>query len=319
MINEFVDYNVTAKMLADAGGRALGSIICKYRKLNGLGYNTYSKLYDTCVCPVLDYGSEVWGFKNYEKIDHIQNRAVRAFLGVHNFAPNLGIHGDMGWTYSNVRRKVNMVRYWNRLVNMQENRLTKKVFRWDRAQNSKAWSSDVKEIFQSIDLLDVYNNLEICSTDCVREKLHKIQCDQWSENMKKFPKLRTYMTFKTLYGPEPYVIMNTQCKYRSVLAQLRVGILPLEIEVGRWKSLELEQRLCKLCDSESIEDENHFMFLCPFYERERFQFIQESCSDYFNEMNINDKWKYIMSKEVVLKTAKYAWKIYNMRKNYLFS
>jgi hypothetical protein len=29
-------------------------------------------------------------------------------MGVHNFAPNLGITGDFGWTASNVRHKVAM-------------------------------------------------------------------------------------------------------------------------------------------------------------------------------------------------------------------
>ncbi len=35
--NEFVDFNVTANVLADAGNRALGAIINKFKQINGLG------------------------------------------------------------------------------------------------------------------------------------------------------------------------------------------------------------------------------------------------------------------------------------------
>jgi hypothetical protein len=50
------------------------------------------------------------------------------FLGVNKYAPIAAIEGDMGWTLSNTRRRLNMIRYWNTLVNMQENRLPKKNF-----------------------------------------------------------------------------------------------------------------------------------------------------------------------------------------------
>ena len=45
---------------------------------------------------VTDYCSGVWGFRDFNKGDMIQNRAVRYFLGVHRFTPLLAISGDMG-------------------------------------------------------------------------------------------------------------------------------------------------------------------------------------------------------------------------------
>ena len=62
-LNEHLDYKVMANNLADAGGRALGAIINKYLCIKGLGYYTFTKLYTTCVCPVLDYASEIWGLQ----------------------------------------------------------------------------------------------------------------------------------------------------------------------------------------------------------------------------------------------------------------
>ena len=39
----------------------------------------------------------VSGFSKYNCIEGIQNRAIHVFLGVHKFAPKLGLEGDMGW------------------------------------------------------------------------------------------------------------------------------------------------------------------------------------------------------------------------------
>ena len=35
------------------------------------------------------------------------------------------------------------------------------------------------------------------------------------------------------------------------------------IEIGRYKNLETEERLCKLCITQKIEDEYHFLIDCP--------------------------------------------------------
>ena len=91
MLDEYLDFKVTADVLATAGGRALGSIISKHLRLNGLQYNTYFKLFSMCVCPILDYAAEVWGFGDFSNIDSIQNRTQRVFLGVHNFATNAAV------------------------------------------------------------------------------------------------------------------------------------------------------------------------------------------------------------------------------------
>ena len=48
---------------------------------------------------------------------------------------------------------------------------------------------------------------------------------------------------------------------RSVLAQLRLGILPINIEIGRYKNQPINERLCPFCPDQ-IEDEFHFLFVC---------------------------------------------------------
>ncbi len=98
ILNEFLDYDVTAQVLSDAANQAFGSVINKYKSINGLGYFKYTRLFQSGVCPILDYGSEIWGYKSFNKIDAIQNKAIRIYPGVHRFAPTAAVSGDMGWT-----------------------------------------------------------------------------------------------------------------------------------------------------------------------------------------------------------------------------
>ncbi len=54
---------MTAQFLVDAANRALESVINKEKGKNGVGYYTYSRLFQNGICPMLDYCSEAWGYK----------------------------------------------------------------------------------------------------------------------------------------------------------------------------------------------------------------------------------------------------------------
>ena len=54
-------------------------------------------------------------------------------------------------------------------------------------------------------------------------------------------------------------------RHRSLFPQFRLGILPLYIETGRYDNTLVANRICKLCDSRTIEDEFHFLMQCSRY------------------------------------------------------
>jgi hypothetical protein len=54
--------------------------------------------------------------------------AQRYFLGVHNFTPVPALQSEMGWLPCKYRKYMNMVRLWNRLMKMPNERLTKQIF-----------------------------------------------------------------------------------------------------------------------------------------------------------------------------------------------
>ena len=41
-------------------------------------------------------------------------------------------------------------------------------------------------------------------------------------------------------------------------------MLPLQLEVGRFANIKLEDRMCQICKSGTVEDELHFLFGCVY-------------------------------------------------------
>ena len=96
-LTEFLDYNVTAKIIAQSASRALGLLIAKYKALGGMPFDVFTKLYDSLVWSVISYGAAIWGTKSYSCINAIQNRAMRFYLGTGKYTPTAAVYGDLGW------------------------------------------------------------------------------------------------------------------------------------------------------------------------------------------------------------------------------
>ena len=50
------------------------------------------------------------------------------------------------------------------------------------------------------------------------------------------------------------------------MIKIRGGSSRLRIEQGRYTNEPVERRICIYCDNNQVEDEEHFMLLCPIYD-----------------------------------------------------
>ena len=103
LFTEFLNYDEMAKAVAKSASRALGLLIAKCKANGGFNYTTFTKLFDTMVWSVIDYGASIWGTKDYSCINAVKNRAMRFFMGVGKYTPNLALYGDMGWIPCNIK------------------------------------------------------------------------------------------------------------------------------------------------------------------------------------------------------------------------
>ena len=117
------------------------------------------------------------------------------------------------------------------------------------------WCCDIFAVFEYLGLQLYFNNKLCVNINQCKVMLMNKQSDSWLNTVKNKPKLRFYALFKEHFYVEKYVCINLSSSERSVLAQLRLGILPLHIETGRFVNTKLEDRTCKICNSVNVEDE----------------------------------------------------------------
>ena len=75
-----------------------------------------------------------------------------------------------------------------------------------------------------------------------------------------------YKSIKTELGFEPYLNISN-FEDRKSIARLRSSTHPLHIEQGRHRDTPRESRFCQLCPSKSVENEEHFLINCTFFNR----------------------------------------------------
>ena len=154
-------------------------------KNQGLPFNVYSILYNSCVTSISDYASEIIGYTQYDHSVQLQTRAIRAFLGLPKNGCNIGVLSEVDWLLPEYRTRLIMVRLYSRVLSMDNERLTKKVYLWDRVLNDgnviSSWSSEVKNIFYTCGLntiFDVNSSFPLKSTiQTIKEKFLQDQAE----------------------------------------------------------------------------------------------------------------------------------------------
>ena len=267
-LHECMDMEKTTTMLAESSSRALGGVIGKTRDNYDLSFASYTKLYSSCVIPILDYCAGIWGIKGrFPKLDSIQNRAIRYFCGVPGKATILGFTGDMGWTPCIVCRDIEILRLYNQLVTMSLDRVPRMLMEFDLDSNGD-WSRNLKSLIGALDLSDNLTRRQKMDIDYAMKELLKMYEEIWQNEVECKPKLRTYKEVKRTFEIEPYLKVNIPKWKRSLISQIRCGSLGLEVELGRYNKIPHSERICKLCGN-GIEDKLHFLFDCDKYASER--------------------------------------------------
>ena len=102
-------------------------------------------------------------------------------------------------------------------------------------------------------------------------------------------KLAIYLTFKRKFERERYLNFKIIKSHRHVLSRLKCSSHRLQIKAGRHINMLMADRLCVFCkelDTIVLEDEYHFLMLCPAHTdfRSNYLFIQNTSYSNFIEI-----------------------------------
>ena len=317
VINEFLDFEVAAKHLSIKASKALGSLLSKFYHNNGMPLKTYKKLYEACIRKIMDYGAGTWGFGEFSCMEKIQNRAMRCFLGVHKYPPLFALQGEMAFIPTTTSRKLEILRLWNRILRLPNERLPKKLFHIMYQNNSK-WCLSLKSILTEINKPELYTSKACAMIWRSRGQFQINNNLKFLEDISTKPKLRTYCKIKNSYQTEPYIVKCFSRNKRSVFAQLRIGILPIMIETGRYTNMAVESRFCNYCTLNKVEDEQHFLLECSNYTELRSTFYEKCRQENptFDELNLEEKFIFIMNNDTMTNDCvNFVYDVFHKRKN----
>ena len=307
--------NVNA--LASAASRSFGRIHSIFKSVGNLGIKTYETLYSTYIKSIMNYASGVWGFRHYDSPQVLQNRIMRFYLGVHKFAPVSSTKIEMDWLECRESRWLEMLRLFNHINKMDENRLPHIIYKWDLSLGLNSWASEIKHIVATLGLPETLNENEEYDLTLCYNKLLASSRLKWQLETERKPKLRSFIQIHDFNNIQTLVKSNVSRYQRSLLTQVKFGILPLKIETDRYQGIPLDERICKLCDSDSIEDEVHFMFHCNA--------LNEARQGVIDQLNLNidvtddyQKLKLLLNESFIHKCGKYIEVLYKTRQNILY-
>ena len=252
-------------------------------------------LFNHTVTPILTYGAEVWGIFNssttniddmsfnaiysQSKIEYTQKKFARSLLGVSKHTQTEALLGELGWKpiYANVIFSV--VMYWHHIANADANNLLTQALQVQAELKSNEKANLIDTVQLMLKKMNIHTSLQILKDTTTKQlsSLIKRSLDdtiqaEWKEKLSKKPgKLKTYSKFKTEFKMEPYLLVIKNKAHRMSLSQLRCSSHKLNIETGRYKNIDCNDRLCTFCTTNEIEDEEHFLCTCKFYETERMQ------------------------------------------------
>ena len=259
-------FNLAIKALQGQALRAYGNLLKIFDK-NPLDIKTKISLFDAMVVPILLYGEEVWGVYTFKDIDNLHLRFLRYLLGVKKQTPNNAVYGEFGRLPLSVICKQRSLKFWCKIMSNINSPLYDSY--WDQCNtiNTNCWAKKINSIIDHLGLTHIRLNFDRnCNYFTIfKRRIYDQFIQSWHMSINNSPKLELYSKFKKEFSYESYLDIISNNKWLKVFARFRLSSHKLEIESGRFNGIPREQRHCKVCSSNLIENEYHFLLCCPQY------------------------------------------------------
>ena len=300
-------FQTTIDDLSLKANRAIFSIRSRF-KLSSLPTKLAIKIFNSQIVPILLYGSEVWGpymghdFKTWDssKIERTQTKFLKQILGCNFQTSNFMIRGDTG-----CRPLITQVitRY---ITYIQNIKITPSKLSHD-AYSFEIESLDTPNFLRFLEKFNIDEGIALKSKEEIKNICKGTYDMYWSENIVNSSKAASYNKFKSDIKIDTYLVQNLHPNIRIALSRFRLSNHALMIEKGRHvrPKVDRDKRFCNFCKIE-IEDETHFLLLCPLYSPKR-TVLQNACRincSRFDSLTNGQKFIFIMSNEneTILKT-----------------
>lgn len=240
------------------------------------------ELFDKLILPILNYGSEVWGFVQANAIERVHLQFCKRLLGVKKTTQNDFVYGELGRSNIITKRYLIILKYWFKVLMSPNNKYINLVYRlmlndMELRPNTVNWAALVRHLLLSLGFYEVWLNQGVGDYNIfislLKQRLTDIFIQNWRARLEASTRANFYTSI-SIFQFQPYLEKINITKFIQAFSRLRMSSHRLEVESGRWvrpNSIPLNDRKCRFCNV--LEDEFHFIIECNMFTELRKRYI----------------------------------------------
>ena len=306
-------------ILCEKANKAMRPIFLTIARFN-LPVKTSLRIFHAYIEPIALYNAENWSqFTDKEiskfssntllqkitgKTDILHRKFLKYTLGTSISCPNMALYGDTNEHPLTLKAFRLMINFWHRVTNLPETTLVKKAL-LENIHLRTNWIITVEKLLGDLSLTGDIDNGTYEFKTKTKKVMGKRFSEYWEKSLREDNgRLLFYKSIKTELGFEPYLNIP-KFEDRKSIARLRSSTHSLNIEQGRYRNTPRELRFCQLCPSKSVENEEHFLMNCTFFNRYKPNY----------ELNLNNVEELVMNTDPPI-LGKYLTEAFSERKKY---
>ena len=227
------------------------------------------RLFDTLVAPVVNYACEIWaGDAAAGKLEVIHNQFLKMTAGLSQNVNSYLALAEFGRFPMHCNQWQQRLRYMHRLSDVDPDRLLYSAMCEQRSlldkgkrcwlQSTLAWVSKTISVEATLEsVVDMPIPTIVASARVLYLEAHQ---------QSNSSRIRTYESIRPAYEYEAYLSELQHVQLRRTLTRFRCSNHTLAIEAERKAKggpVPYHDRRCRLCSLDAIEDEDHFLSVCP--------------------------------------------------------
>ena len=189
--------------------------------------SVYFRVFDTQIQPIVLYGAEIWGLSKW-----VHLHMIKSFLCVSRRTPNVMAYYDTGRYPLYIWATQRAVKYWLRILRMEDTRFPKKVYmRMKDTCASNCWSKRIKDTLFEYDFQDVWREQSVQNEMTFLKELKRRMMFRFDERcnlrLSISERYSLYRMFKVTHNREKYLYDLDKPVFRDLYIRFRLGMSEL--------------------------------------------------------------------------------------------
>ena len=212
-------FTVTVDTLCKSALRVLHMLRCMSQSAGISSPDILYSLYASIVQPVIEYGSEIWGNKQFMEVERFNLKFSKELLALpHNAASN-AVYGETGTFPCWLRSYSRVIDYYRRIIEGQAPPLVVDALNVSQQTHGRrSWWNQLQNILSTFDMAPA--GILLSKSECIlklqEDFIYEWEKQLWSDTRKMGGnKLRLYREFKSTFAWENYLSWVTIRAHRQ--------------------------------------------------------------------------------------------------------